>query len=228
MLNDTTLNHDFDHDNLDDQEEDVDGIKRDPTYPYHPCPDTWKGTSSKHPDPHQKYHHYNSYNLQSSRRETTKSRNFRSSDSSKENLKRNSALQKNSHVPSHQKRQRTLPNEGKYLSAYKTADGIDLVPRKRDSRQFEGRNASRRRHTRNMEQNSKTRSKELRKSTFIQSPYHEGEGEVKQEKNNGLIKNHTKLMDQIMDDLIAEATDNEGQYYLDLAGNVRKVFTSFQ
>jgi hypothetical protein len=105
------------------------------------------------------------------------------------------------------------------------------VPRKRDSRQFETRNVSRRQHTRNMEQNTKRRSKEVRKSTFIQSPYHEDErGETKhlgQEKNNGLIKNHTKLMDQIMDDLVAEATDNEGQYYLDLAGNVRKVFRSF-
>ena len=34
-------------------------------------------------------------------------------------------------------------------------------------------------------------------------------------------------MDQIMDDLIAEATDNEGQYYLDLAGNVRKVLNVY-
>jgi hypothetical protein len=47
LLNDSSFNHDFDPDDLDDPEEDVDGIRRDPTYPYHPCDDADASKSNK-------------------------------------------------------------------------------------------------------------------------------------------------------------------------------------
>ena len=216
-LHDTTLNYDFDPDDLDDPEEDVDGIMRDPTYPYHQM-DTSKDSHTKQHDPHQKYHHYASYkNPQPSTRDVNSKIN-RSSDSSRENIKRAPFHQKNSVYPSQQRQQR---NEGKCRQKTVT-DAFEPMQRKRDSRLLESRNGGRRRQTRNGDSHQKSRSKEARKSNYIPSPYHDGDDFGQEKNNNGLIKNHTKLMDQIMDDLIAEATDNEGQYYLDLAGNVRK------
>ena len=205
----------------------MDGIRRDPSYPYNPYPITSKG--NKQQDPHQKYHHYNNnYNPQCSQKQT-KVRNLRSSDSSKENSRRNNIVQKNSQLPSQQKKQRHLPKDGKYLQSQKTAEKMEATTRKKDSRQHDTKNVTRRRHVRNSDQKHNTRSKDFKNGAFIPSPYHEEEGgdtkRLTQEKNNVLIKNHTKLMDQIMDDLIAEATDNEGNYYLDLAGNVRRVCT---
>ena len=211
-LHDTTLNYDFDPDDLDDPEEDVDGIKRDPTYPYHPM-DTSKDSHPKQHDPHQKYHHYPSYQHP----RDGKSKHNRSSDSSRENIRRNNFHQKSSHNTSQNKKQR---NDGKYQ---KTTNGaFESMPRKRDSRLLESRGGDKRRQTRNGDTHQKSKSREFRKSVYIPSPYHDGDDFGQENNNNGLIKNHTKLMDQIMDDLIAEATDNEGQYYLDLAGNVRK------
>ena len=237
LLNDSSFNHDFDPDDLDDPEEDVDGIRRDPTYPYHPCDDADASKSNKQHDPHQKYHHYNGYNHPTPRK-GGKPQNIRSSDSSKENIKRH---QKNSQLPpSHPKRQGHQQNTKYYSSQKKSGvtDIFDSTNKKRDIRSStEPKNMSSRRknlNRRNVEQAAqKARSKESRKNPYIPSPYHEANGEhgdsnkIGKEKGNGLIKNHTKLMDQIMDDLIAEATDNEGQYYLDLAGNVRKVLNVY-
>ena len=219
---DDTFGNDVDHpDDLDEEEEDVDGIRRAPSYPYHPCPAPSK--SNKQEDPHQKYHHYNSYNHQQPSQKQTRFRNgFRSSDSSKENPRRNNILPNNSKLPSQQKKQRNVPKEGNYAPSQKTTEKLAAVTRRRESRQTDARNMTRRRQMRNSDRNHKPRPKD-----FIRSPYHEGGGEdtkrLLKEQNSALIKNHTKLMDQIMDDLIAEATDNEGQYYLDLAGNVRRV-----
>lgn len=235
LINDTTLIQDLDpeEDLEDDPEEDVDGIRRDPTYPYHPCTtfaeDTQTGGGNKQHDPHQKYHHYTrgGYNVQSSHNKettTTTSKNQRSSDSSKENVRRHKVLPKSSNLTSQQKKQHNLPRNSKYFHPQETGQIIDAKQRKRESRHFDARNGSRRRYSNQNHKN--TNQKEFRKSSYIPSPYHE-EKDTKilgQEKNNnGLIKNHTRLMDQIMEDLVAEATDNEGQYYLDLAGNVRKV-----
>ena len=215
--------NEVDHpDDLDEEEEDVDGIRRAPSYPYHPCPAPTK--SNKQQDPHQKYHHYNSYNQQQPSQRQTRVRNgFRSSNSSKENQRRNNMLSNNSQLPSQQKKdKRNLHKNENYIPSQKTTEKLDKVIRRRDHRPNDARNIIRRRQMKNSEGNHKARSKD-----FVLSPYREGEGEdskrLLKEQNSALIKNHTKLMDQIMDDLIAEATDNEGQYYLDLAGNVRRV-----
>ena len=185
--------------------------------------DTSKDSHPKQHDPHQKYHHYPSYtNHQPSTRDG-KTKHNRSSDSSRENIRRNNFHQKSSYNPSQQKKQR---NEGKYHITQKPTTGaFESMPRKRDSRLLESRGGDKRRQTRNADTHQKSKSREFRKSTYIPSPYHDGDDFGQEKNNNGLIKNHTKLMDQIMDDLIAEATDNEGQYYLDLAGNVRKDIT---
>ena len=116
------------------------------------------------------------------------------------------------HAFSQQKKQRSASRDKKYQQS-PGYDNRFENPRKRQPRQNDERK---------MDRKKNGRTKDVgRKDRVPRSPYHYGEDGAARKTDKE--KSHTKLMDQIMDDLVAEATDNEGQYYLDLAGNVRKV-----